>query len=214
MKENSFPTRVCLVTCYGSGVAVATIKALRRIDALIVWCDIDSMNAGRFLVDIFERSCRADDPRFSSQMRRMCRAHRVKFVFPVLDCELEEWAAATFRSSLASKGTMVFVNNIDTIRMCPNKLETWSRCVAGGIAHPQTWPSYVSLPTQSAFPTIGKPVSGIGAIGVQVLHDAQGLVSYHKQHPDATYQEFVHDTEFTVDVVCDCRGSFGGSIEE
>ena len=87
---------VCLVTCCGSGPAVAVIKALRlaRLSGplTVVGSDVNPMNVGRCLVDRFERTPRADAPDFAQHMLDLCARLRVDYVFPILDLELEVWA--------------------------------------------------------------------------------------------------------------------------
>ena len=189
----------------------------------VLGCDADPANAGRCLADEFAlvppcatSGSVGEDNRdlvvgeFRRAVRRLCRDHRIDFVFPTMDFELDIWVG--MQAELAAQGTIVFVNPAAALHLASDKVATAEWCRRHSIAIPQTWPSFEDLPPHRPggsaellpFPLVAKPArGGFGSTGVRVLRDRLELEAHHRTHPtNMLYQEHVEGTEFTVDVLC------------
>jgi carbamoyl-phosphate synthase large subunit len=200
-----------MITGMGSTTALSVLKGLRRQSDMavrIVGVDINKAEeiAGSSFCDAFFTVPLARDPAYIDTLVELCRAERVRVLFPINDLEVSAVAAhaARFREA----GVMAWVSDSLTVVTCNDKLLTARFCVANDITAPSTWGAD-ELPAsldRLPYPLIIKPRSGVGSVGVARVDTPGELQAMLRHTPHAVIQRNIEGPEYTVDVVCDQAG--------
>lgn len=200
-----------MITGMGATTALSVLKGLRRqgdVAVRIVGVDINKADqiAGSSFCDVFFTVPLARDPAYVDTLVEICRAERVRVLFPINDVEVSAVAAHTDR--FREVGVTAWVSDALTVITCNDKLLTARFCVANGIAAPSTWGAD-ELPAgldRLPYPLIIKPRSGVGSVGVARVDTAGELQAALRHTPQAVIQRYIDGPEYTVDVVCDQAG--------
>jgi carbamoyl-phosphate synthase large subunit len=169
------------------------------------------------------------DPSYPMLYATLCQKQQIGLACSLFDLELP--VLAPLRDRLAECGTRLAVSSPSVIDLCFDKWRTHQFALELGICQPR---SYLTLAGALAavsggdtgFPLVVKPRWGTGSIGVEVAHDADGLVAtwqHVKRALSHTYldsmhgrdrddgllvQEMISGTEYGVDVVNDLEGGY------
>lgn len=188
-----------LVTAAGSAPAVAAIRGLSAQDELplrVVGVDVDPLSFGLFDCAAAYTVPRVGAPDWAEEVERVCAREDVDVVVPILDVELEPFAA--LRDRLAPLGTRVLVNEPAAIRIARDKRRANGAVAAAGVAVPRTVDLAVDV---LEAPVVVKPTVGAGSVGVSVVRTVPELRQAAAALDDPLVQELVEGDEFTVDLV-------------
>jgi carbamoyl-phosphate synthase large subunit len=184
---------------------------------------------GMFAADLAEVVPAARDPSFVETMLRLCRRHNIRLVL-----SLHDWEApflAPYKKDFLAIGTQLVIADPDVVARCLDKYETHRLALELGISSPATFVDMAlakeALGTgRMAFPVILKPRWGQGSLDQMKVSDAEELklafaLTQHRlnsrqkeyssdTNPDRqiVIQEFLHGTEYGVDIVNDLQGRF------
>jgi carbamoyl-phosphate synthase large subunit len=190
--------RVALVRAFQSA-----LRALRLPGRVIV-TDVNPLSPAVHVADRAYRVPLSTDPGYLRALLSICEAEHVRLIVPTIDDELPLFGAA--RAAFAEKGVMAACSSEATATLCNDKYETCRRLRAHGIAAAASWlPG--GLPMEVRLPLFVKPRVGRGGVGAFPVRSRRELEFFLDYVPDPVVQEFLPGTEYTIDVLCDFRGT-------
>ena len=127
------------------------------------------------------------------------RRCKIDLLIPLIDNALQLIAASTDR--FADVGCTALISSEPVVRICRDKLATYTALGQAGIDTPATWAWPEMLKRKRhRFPYFLKPRFGSAAMGNYVIHNADELRTLGKRVRQAIVQEFVEGAEHTLDV--------------
>jgi len=141
-------------------------------------------------------------PEYVEALLEVCRKQEVGLLFPLIDWELAAIAEAQAR--FAKVGTRAVISSRDVIDICRDKQQTYEFLVRQKLGTPAIFAYEEAL--HRPFPLFVKPRYGSSAKDVHYLPDAEALRFYYSRNVETVIQEYVHGTEFTVDVYAGLDG--------
>ena len=187
-----------LVTAAGSAPALAFVRGLRaqrELPVELVGVDGVAHSFGLFECDHRYTVPRVKDPAFLEAMVTICARHAVQVVAPILDFELDLFAAP---ATAARLGVRVISNSPGTVALARDKRAATAKVAAAGVAVPEVYEDAA----RARFPLVVKPTVGAGSIGVSIVRRAEELpAALAAAGASPLLQEFVDGDEFTVDLV-------------
>jgi carbamoyl-phosphate synthase large subunit len=189
-----------LVTAAGSAPALAFIRGLRaqrELDVTLVGVDGVPHSFGLFECDHRYTVPRVKDPDFVPALAAICARHAVDLVAPILDFELDLFAAPATAAHLG--GVRIISNSAATVALARDKRAATAKVAEAGVAVPDVFDADTSGAT---FPLVVKPTVGAGSVGVSIVRTASELPAALAAAGAAPFlQEFVDGDEYTVDLV-------------
>lgn len=189
-----------LVTAAGSAPALAFVRGLRaqrELDVRVVGVDTVPHSFGLFECDERYTVPRVKDPEFVPAIEAICRRHGVRVLAPILDFELDLFAAEAPRLREAL-GVHVITNAPATVALARDKRAAQEAVARAGVAVPRLYADEAD----AALPVVVKPTVGAGSMGVSVVREREALaaaVAAAGERP--LVQAFVEGVEHTVDLV-------------
>jgi carbamoyl-phosphate synthase large subunit len=185
--------------------------------------------AGMLAADIAVVVPPAKDPSFVESLLRLCRRHNVGLLF-----SLHDWEApflAPHKERFLDAGTRLVMPDPEIISTCLDKFKTCRFAEKLGIPTPKSFIDLARAETavqegKLSFPLILKHRWGQGSAGITTIHDLdelrlafalmkRQLSRIHSGYPadespdnPLLIQEFLHGTEYGVDIVNDLQGRF------
>jgi carbamoyl-phosphate synthase large subunit len=190
--------RVPLVRAFQS-----SLRQLGMAGRVIV-TDTNPMSPAVHMADRWYRVPFATAPAYIDTVLDICAAERVELVVPTIDDELVLFGEA--RDRFESRGIRVAVSPALTSRVCNDKYQTAVSFRACGVAVADTFlPD--AMPVSPTFPLFIKPRSGRGGVGAFPVSNARQLDFFLDYVADPVVQQHLEGPEFTIDVLCDFRGT-------
>jgi carbamoyl-phosphate synthase large subunit len=194
------------VTGAGGPSAVSFMKTVAPRGVELFAGDIDPYAAGLYLVPPDRRWIlhRGADPRFADDLLARCVDAKIDVLVPTVDFEL--LPIAHRRDEFEAKGIRLILSPATTFERCLDKWNLVSVCrEVCPVPHTVVVDREFSL-APDAPPMLIKPRRGAGARGVRLVQSTDDLANVPR---DESYvaQEFLPGTEYSVDVLCDARGS-------
>src|SRR5439155_9651080 len=205
-----------LVTGAGTVTCQSVIKGLRtqeEIDVTIVTVDASRQVAGRYFSDYFYRVPRADDPEFVPALLRICQAHEVRLLVPIVDYEFTALSQA--RALFAAQGCLVAISAPEVIQCTNDKLATYHFFQQHGFGTPPTWSGQQARSRAAAlpYPVFVKPaIDGRSSLDCYKVDHADDLQMYLQRVPHALVQEYVDGPEYTADILADLQSAVHGVV--
>lgn len=197
-----------LVTAASRRVALvgALQAALARLSpsGRVIATDIDPFSPAVHLADAAFEVPRSDAPDYVHALLDVCAANDVGILVPTIDDELETIAAAA--EAFAAAGVVAMAPQVDTARICRDKLLTARHLEAHGIRVARTWTPAEVRAQRLAPPLFIKPRRGRGSVGAFPMLAPSHLPFFLEYVSDAVVQEYLPGPEYTLDLFCDLSG--------
>ena len=110
-----------LVTGVGSTAAVSECRCFKEVkerNIYVVGTDIKE-RVPNLYIDKYYQNRKYDDPDFIKNLVKLCKKEKIDFLFPLVDGEL--YNIAKHREDFSKVGTIVCLNDADTIELIQNK---------------------------------------------------------------------------------------------
>ena len=192
-----------LFTCIGRRVEL--LNTFRRageelgIDLEIHGADATQLSPAIHRVDKAHLVGRISSGSYIEELAAIVRRYKIDLLIPLIDPELPLIAAATKR--LADLGCRALVSSEEVVRICQDKLATFTTLKQAGIDAPTTWTWAEALKRKNhRFPLFMKPRTGSAAVGNYVINNVAELKTFGRRVSYAIVQEFVKGAEHTLDV--------------
>lgn len=169
----------------------------------VVVTDVNPLSPTVYVADRSYQVPMADDASYVDALAEICGIEQIGLLIPTIDDELTTLAEAVPR--FLAQDVRVAVSSPDATRACNDKLETWRRLDAHGVAVAPTWLP-ADLPRGDRFPLFIKPRIGRGGVSAFPVRNARELAFFLDYVGDPVLQPFLDGPEFTIDVLCDFAG--------
>jgi carbamoyl-phosphate synthase large subunit len=195
-----------LMTAASRRVALAQAfqAALRPSGGRLVVTDVDPSSPAVHVADRAYRVPYSGDPQYISALLSICFAEHISLVVPTIDDELESLAAA--RERFEAAGARVACSPPETATLCNDKYGTCMHLRSHGIEAARSWLP-AELPPDAPEVLFIKPRVGRGSVGAFLIRNRRELDFFCGYVSQPVIQEFLHGPEYTIDVLCDERGS-------
>ena len=206
----------------GGGNGEQILKALRlpqNPNYTIIGTDITEYTAGQRFVDIFCKVPPVTDPSYQEVLFDIIKKYDVKFIFHGSEPELE--FISENRQTFRENNVKCYINSVELIRLCMNKVETYKKLDSLGFKVPKylVIDSIEDVKKINFYPVVLKPYTGSGGSSNVFIaldcEDATLLGSYMlKLGIKVVAQEYLstHENEYTIGVSSDELGNVLGSI--
>lgn len=149
---------------------------------------------------------RVNDPRYSEKLLTLCRENHIDMVVPLIDPELEVFAACYKKFS--DNGIMMVVSPYKTVEITLDKYATYVHAKQAGIAVPETVTSIEdALKLISArkitWPVMVKPRKGSASAHITPCNNEDELRLAFLNCPEPMIQQFLPGEEYGYDLFCD-----------
>ncbi len=144
-----------LVDSAGTVTCQSVIRGLRAAEGLvkrIITIDMDPMNAGRFMSDVFYKCPAADSPEYIDFLVDIVEEESIDVVIPVVDSGIKNIANNLDRFN---DKVIVVVSPYDTILKCDNKSMTHFMFKNANILTPDIYADISDIPK---YPVFVKPL--------------------------------------------------------
>ena len=190
-----------LVTSSGVMSAVNVIKSLRlqnEYDLNIIAIDMDEYAPGLYLADkkyLCPPVKQSID--YLNFIFEIIQRESIQFVFPCYSGEISLFAKN--KKELLKIGANVLLPNVDTIKLCNDKMKSNSRAKEINIPVPEIFAN----PTESDLPIFTRLVEGSSSDGALLIENELLLNFYLKENYKRIFQQYIDGVEYTVDTICD-----------
>jgi carbamoyl-phosphate synthase large subunit len=201
------PVRIFL-TGAGTASAINVIKALRRqteLPVFIVTGDMNPLAAGLYLGDQHRLLPPATDEEYIPRVLEICRQESIRILLPIFSKEIMVFAE--HKELFAQEGIAISVSAPSVVEMCNSKASTHSFFLQHQIPAPHMYTlDALDHPEQLDFPLFMKPEEGRSSIDTFKIDDPSQLDFFQKFVSRPIVMQYVHGTEYTVDVLADFQG--------
>jgi len=171
-----------LVTSVGRGAGQAVIKSLRMApwEARIIGTDTDAWATGLYAADKSYLVPSCTDVHFIEKISDICVKEDIDLLIPNYDPELPVFSA--HKSSFAQIGVPVLISDLNIMKICRNKLDTYRFFQDQDLPFVETQlvSSLFEKPAV-AYPLFVKPIGGTGSSEIDILFDESDLDKYKNQ---------------------------------
>lgn len=199
-----------LRTGAGSPPAPPVIDALIKEGCEVVVADADPLSFGLYHYNEAEVIPIADDPRFISEIMRICKKRKINAIIPTVDEELPHFARE--RDAFRKVGVEVVVSDYEAIAAFRSKINAYANFNMAGVGTPFTSRNAFAIRGK----VVAKPEMGRGASGIRVFDSPTNAAAFARKTGVAyVFQEYLDGAEYTVDVLCDFEGNIiTGAVRE
>ncbi len=184
--------KVSLVRAFQSALA-------RHGGGDVIAVDTDPCAPALYVADRHFLVSRSAEPHFIEELVQLCQRERVGLIIPTRDEELPLFAAA--RERLEKCGLRAVVPEVETVRLCQDKLVFVNFCREHGFGTPRTYDS--GQWKNSDFPLFVKPRFGKGAKGARIVRNEVEFGNAVRDSAEWVIQEYVEEPEYTMDLLAD-----------
>lgn len=208
--RNSTDELNILFTSVGRRVALIrhfqhTLKTL-GIRGRIIGVDITRDAPAFHIVDKAHLICRIDDPHYIDALLDLCKAEHAHMLFPLIDTDL--LLLAHNRDRFAEIGTSAVISDPDIVEIALDKYKTHDFFVSRAIATPQVFDIKTAIADDAQpYPLFMKPHDGNASKGIVKIRDRNDLLFFKDYVPHPLLQEYLHGTEYTLDIFYDFTGT-------
>ena len=186
-------------TAVGCLSAMTLINELRKRHVRVVGTDCNPLSAGLYLCDKSYIVPRGNDPKFLSEMLRICDIEKPCAI--ISGPEEEVLVLSKNKPLFEEKNVLVLCPDYDTVKICVDKLETHNVFRKYHIPTPKIYEI-----DKVEFPCIVKPRFGRGGKSVFKVDNMEELRLYVKKVDNPIIQEFINGIEYTIDIFADLKG--------
>jgi carbamoyl-phosphate synthase large subunit len=171
----------------------------------IIGVDISDDAPAFHVVDRAYKICRIDDPRYIETLYDISRRENAAMLFPLIDTDLQ--LLAENRKRFADIKTTAVISDPQLIDIALNKHKTHDFFVARGIDTPRVFDIAAVLTAPAVeYPLFLKPLDGNASKGIVKIRDKNELLFFKDYVPRPLLQEYLHGTEYTLDIFYDFEG--------
>jgi len=197
-----------LLTSVGVATGPNVISSLRKANDFsfhIVGVDNDNLAAGLYLCDAHHEVPRLDDPTYINVLKDIVQKEHINILFPLLSKEI--FLIADHREEFEKLGVLMIIPEKKSIELCNNKNEFVKLLQHHDISSPSLY-QYEDVVAKNMFPVFIKPEQGSSSRDAHAVMTQEELDFHKKKIGKLSIQELLIGPEFTIDVICDQRGSF------
>lgn len=198
MKKNKSDV-VILKSSVGSPPRMSIVNALRNKGAKVIGVDSDPLSAGLYLCDKGYVIHEATHSKYLSDILRICDIEKPNLMLTGPD--KATLIISKNKGLFVKRGILPLCPDYDTAWACINKHETNDKLAQLNIPIPEIYSK-----NTVKFPCIVKPRFGSGGTGVQIINDKYEMNRHISKIKDPIIQEFVHGTEYSIDLFSDFNG--------
>lgn len=193
-----------LIPGAAGSAAIDAIRSLREVkySGRIIATDGEPLAAGFRFSDAYYVTHSIDNPRALRQMRRVIEEENVKLILPTSFTDTAVYAR--IKAELAATGVVFAGCDGDVVDLCDDKLRFWHMVhkhfpVPANIGLDRGYPD--------EYPCFVKPRMGSGGRGSGICRDDDDWRMYRKRCESLIAQEVLPGAEYSVDVLCDLKGT-------
>jgi len=175
-----------LVTGVGSIASVSVcrcFKSVKERNIYVVGTDIKERVPNEN-IDKYYQNKRYDDPNLINHLLDICKKEKIDLIMPLVDGEL--YHIAKHREDFLKIGTIVCLNEADTIKLIQNKYDLYKYLGSHNIAVPKAIPfnnidEFVNGCKELGYPlndVCYKPITSSGSRGFRIISDNINLENY------------------------------------
>jgi carbamoyl-phosphate synthase large subunit len=171
----------------------------------VVGIDVSEDAPAFHVTDKSYKVCPIDSPSYIQNLIEICKKERIKLLFPLIDTDLLKLAEN--RAGFLEVGTEAVISDPDVIITSIDKYKTHDFFVSKGLSVPKVFDIESSVADELNYPLFIKPMDGNASKGIFKVKDKRELLFFkgHVQKP--ILQEYLHGTEFTLDMLFDFKGN-------
>lgn len=189
------------------GKRVQLIKHLKKCN-YVVGVDSGELAPGKFFVDAFFRVPLYHEDCYIETLIDICIKEGIDMLIPLY--EKEFMLLDKNRESFEEYGTLLLLSHRAILELCNDKWNTYIFFKDNGINTPISYLKEQIIEADRIpinYPIIIKPRGGMGSRGISVAYDDDQLKYCLRGVENFIVQEFICGTEYTIDVLCDLKGS-------
>jgi carbamoyl-phosphate synthase large subunit len=188
-----------LRTAVGSPPAMGLITELKKKKVRIIGVDCDPVSAGLYLCDKGYVVPRGDDPRFLSEILKICDVEKPNMI--ISGPEEEVLTLSKNKKLFDERDVLLLCPNYKTVKICADKFRTWENFKKLSVPVPQIYRE-----NDIEFPCIIKPRWGRGSQKIFKVNTPKELKLFLKKVENPVIQEYVSGIECTIDTFADLKG--------
>ncbi|MDP4083171.1 MAG: ATP-grasp domain-containing protein [Bacillota bacterium] len=194
-----------------SGRRVALIKKFQetllrcQIDGKIVTTDLKNTAPSAFYSDRHYLVPGVTEKNYVSELLKICMLENIKLLIPLIDTEL--LILVRNKERFEEIGVKLFLSSQKLNELANDKIKTYEFFIQNNIPSPKVYSEDELKEAVYQFPLLIKPRDGSSSRGVLKIKNQKELDFFKEYIPNAMVQEFIHGTEFTVDVMLDFYGN-------
>ena len=183
-------------------------KTLKKmgLKGRIVGADLQKNAPAFHVVDRAFKICRIDDPSYVPSLLEICKKENITLLFPLIDTDLS--ILANNKKTFSKAGTQVVISEPQLIEVAINKQKTHDFFRAHGIDTPECFDTETAVNINPGYPLFMKPLNGSASLGTVKIRNKKELLFFKEYVQMPILQEYMHGTEYTLDVLFD----FGGEV--
>lgn len=192
------------------GKRVQLINHLKK-DNIVIGVDSGDLAPAIQFVNKFYKVHKYNENRYIEDLIAICKKEKIDLLIPLH--EKEFLVLCENREKFKSIGTILLLSNIDIIRLCNDKWETYKFFIKNKINTPV---SYCRKDMERIlkdkknesirFPLIVKPRDGMGSKNVFKISTTNELEFFLNYVDEPIIQHYIKGIEYTIDVLCDLQG--------
>ena len=165
--------------------------------------DINIESPALYFADDFLIVPRSDNPNFIDFILDFCKKEDIKLIIPTRDEELILFSKN--QKQFNKIGVKIMVCDVETIEICQDKQKFINFCLDNGFDIPKTHQDIDSI-SKKDFPLFLKPVIGKSGLDTFKVESFEELNKILSKNNDFIIQEFIDDSEYTIDLFADFDG--------
>ncbi len=188
-----------LRSAVGSSPSLGLIKELQANNFEIIGLDCDPNSFGLFYLEKGYVIPLGKSEQFIPKLKEIIEKEKPQAILQGPEEEME--ALAMNKKALKELGMKVLLPDIESVKICTDKLETKKLFDKINIPQPETYSE-----TNIKFPCILKPKKGRGGTGIYKIESKSEYEILKNREKDYIIQEFVDGEEYTVDLLSGNEG--------
>lgn len=189
--------RVELIQCFKE--AATNLK----INLSVHGSDINKTAPALYFCDEYVISPRINDENYISFLIEYCRKNSINALIPTIDTDLIKLSEN--RKLFEDIGTLVFISDLDKVKICRDKILTYNFFNDLGLSSPKPYNDYQNY--IEGFPAFIKPIDGSSSISTYKVNSIDQLKLFANIVPNYIIQKFINGIEYSVDALCDYEGN-------
>jgi carbamoyl-phosphate synthase large subunit len=193
------------------GKRVQLIKHLKK-SFKVIGVDSGELVPASYFVDTFYRVPRYNDEGYIKRLIEICKSEKVNIIIPLYEKEFS--LLNDYRTVFLQQGVILLLSSSEIINTFNSKLETYNYFVNHDIPTAVTYyreqiGRYLAGNSMLdvKYPLIIKPDDGMGSQNVFLVNSDTELKFFCEYVNNPVIQEFIEGIEYTVDVLCDLKGT-------
>ena len=156
------------------------------------------------VIDKAYRICRIDDPGYIDELLKICKANKVKLVFPLIDTDLLKLSEA--RERFLGEGINIVISDPELVQISLDKIKTHDFFVSADVDTPELIDMNTISEADLTYPLFIKPVDGNASKEIFKINDEKELLFFKSYVSRPILQRYLYGSEYTLDLLFDFNG--------